>query len=81
MKALSLTILILCISSAFLKQLNFDKWNDFKNRFGRKFNPKTELKHMQKFFQALEKIESHNKQYSLGRTKYLTDINDLSDLV
>ncbi|RNA25732.1 cathepsin L1-like [Brachionus plicatilis] len=80
MKALTLKILFVCVCSVFLKQLNFDKWDEFKRRFGRKFHLNTELKHMQNFFQKLEKIDVHNKEYALGKTKYLSDINKLTDL-
>lgn len=81
MKTLTLLILIAGISGVFLKQLNFRKWDEFKNRFNKKIQVTAELKRMQKFFDNLDKIIAHNKEYLRGKTKYLSDINKLADLV
>ena len=82
MKLLILTILVVCFSCAELKpkNSNADKWEQYKAKHGKKINKQNELKRMEKFFEKLEKIESHNQEYAQGKSKYYSHfITDFSN--
>ena len=83
MKYLTLAILIVCVSYVVLKPQNFnaDKWEQFKARHGKKINQKNEAKRMEKFFERLAKIEAQNDDYAKGKSKYFTDVNEMTDMV
>ncbi|KAK6042231.1 papain family cysteine protease, partial [Cooperia oncophora] len=58
----------------------FDKWDDYKEAFGKSYDPEEENDFMEAFVKNMIHIEEHNKEHRLGRKTFEMGVNEIADL-
>ncbi|KAK6025762.1 cathepsin propeptide inhibitor domain protein, partial [Ostertagia ostertagi] len=58
----------------------FDKWDDYKQAFGKSYDADEENDFMEAFVKNVIHIEEHNKEHRLGRKTFEMGLNEIADL-
>ncbi|VDO29005.1 unnamed protein product [Haemonchus placei] len=58
----------------------FNKWDDYKETFGKSYEPDEENDYMEAFVKNVIHIEEHNKEHRLGRKTFEMGLNEIADL-